>query len=147
MTTFLPLCQVYSSNHWREFIPAFDGSYSTSFFFPLPPTSALWAPHFLPSSVPNPTAHPHPLLRPTPSPSHRLPPLSLPLSPSPIPPSQLPVELAAVQDSADGSVIRSASLRSLSASPLFFSLFFFFPCNQITEGNFGPFGLEILQIV
>lgn len=85
MTTFLPLCQVYSSNHWREFIPAFDGSYSTSFFPPLPPTSALWAPHFLLSSVPNPTAHPHLLLWPTPSPSRRLPPFSLPLSPSPYP--------------------------------------------------------------
>lgn len=96
-----------------------------------------------------------PTLQPTPTyssgllpllPAASLPFLSLSLPP-PIPPSQLPVELAAVQDSADGSVIRSASLRSLSASPLFFSLFFFSLCNQITEGNFGPFGLEILQIV
>lgn len=43
--------------------------------------------------------------------------------PSPMPLSQLPVELAAVQDWADGSVIRSASLPSLFSSPLFSSLF------------------------
>lgn len=66
------------------------------------------------------------------------------LSPSPIPLSQLPAELAAIQDSADGSVIRSASLRSLFSSPLLF-LFFFSLFNQITEDNFSPFGFEFFK--
>lgn len=69
-----------------------------------------------PPLCPQPCTPPPPLLRTTP--------FSFPPPPSPIPLSQLPVELAAVQDSADGSVIRSASLRSLFASPLFFFPFF-----------------------
>ncbi len=114
-------------------------------FFPFPlslsghpiSSSSLFLPP--PSSLP----HNHPLL-PPPSPSRCLPPLSLSLSPSPIPLSQLPVELAAIQDSADGSVIRSASLRSLFSSPLFF-LSFFPRFNQITEENFSPFGFEFCR--
>lgn len=50
-------------------------------------------------------------------------PLSLSPRSLPIPLSQLPVELAAFQDLADGSVIRSASLHSLFFSPLFFLSF------------------------
>lgn len=124
MTTFLPVCQVYPSNHWREFIPAFDGSYSTSFLFPSPsPYFCSLGSPFPPLLCPQPHSPPPPLLRPTPF-SFPPPPSPFSLAPSPIALSQLPVELAAVQDSADGSVIRSASLRSLSASPLFFSLFF-----------------------
>lgn len=126
MATFLPGCQVYPSNHWREFIPAFDASYSTSFFSP--PSSLLRL--LLLSGLPISSSALSPTLQPTPtaSPAYSLllpatrPPLALSLDPSPNSLSQLPVELAAVQDSADGSVIRSASLRRLS--PLF-SLFFF----------------------
>lgn len=127
MTTFLPRCQVYPSNHWREFIPAFDGSCSTSFFsLPHPSSPLLLSGLPISSSALSPTSQPTPTAPPAYSPllPATLPPLFLSLTPSPIPLSQLPVELAAVQDSADGSVIRSASLRSLSASPLFFSLFF-----------------------
>lgn len=131
MATFLPLCQVYSSNHWREFIPGFDGSYST-LFFSLP---LLLSGHPISSSSLSPTP---------PSLSFPPPPSPFSHSPSPIPLSQLPVDLAAIQDSADGSVIRSASLRSLFASPLFF-LFFFSLFNQITGENFSPFGFEFCR--
>lgn len=84
-----------------------------------------------------------PLLCPQPH-IHPPPPSPFSHSPSPIPLSQLPVDLAAIQDSADGSVIRSASLHSLFASPLFF-LFFFSLFNQITGENFSPFGFEFCR--
>lgn len=64
--------------------------------------------------------------------------------PSPIPLSQLPVELAAVQDSADGSVIRSVSPCSLFSSSFSFHLLFFSLSNQIAEENFSP-PIRILQ--
>lgn len=123
MATFLPLCQEYSLDRWREFILGFDGSYSTSFF---PSHSRSLGtlfpplPCFFLSLPPTPTTPPHPTppLNPPPATS-----LSFPPPPSPIPLSQLPVELAAIQDSADGSVIRSASLRSLFSSPFFSSPF------------------------
>lgn len=119
-------------------------------FFPSPssPSACLCSlsSPFPPPLCPQPHSPPPPLLRPTPF--SFPPPPSLPsLARSPISLSQLPVELAAVQDSADGSVIRSASLRSLFASPLFFFPLLFSPCNQITERNLGPFGFETLQIV
>lgn len=84
--TFLPLCQVYSLDHWREFILGFDGSYSTS-FFSLPfslsghpiSSSSLFLPS--PSSF---LPHTH---TPPPSPSRRLPPLSLSLPPPSLYPS------------------------------------------------------------
>lgn len=120
------------------FVKSLEGIHPGVWWFLLhlvffPPTFALWAPYFLLFSVPNPPSLSFP---PPPSPfSH---------SPSPIPLSQLPVDLAAIQDSADGSVIRSASLRSLFASPLFF-LFFFSLFNQITGENFSPFGFEFCR--
>lgn len=109
-----------------------------------PPILALWAPYFLLFSVSS-----FPLLLSTPHPhasslSFPPPPSLFSLSPSPIPLSQLPVELAAIQDLADGSVIRSASLRSLFSSPFFF-LSFFSLFNQITEENFSPFGFEFCR--
>lgn len=121
MTTFLPRCQVYSLDHWREFILGFDASYSSSFF---PPTLPLWAPYFLIFS----TLHPTPRHALSPSPSTAITRKQQPspffLPPSPFPLSQLPEKLAAIQDTADGSVIRSASLRSLFSSPHFFLSFF-----------------------
>lgn len=94
---------------------------------------------------PNPPPLPSPPSPPPPPPPPPPRTTALPfLSPSPIPLSQLPVELAAVQDLADGSVIRSASLCSLFSSPLFF-LSFLSLFNQITEKNFSPFGFEFFS--
>lgn len=153
MATFLPLCQVNSLDHWREFILGFGGSYSTSFF---PSHTLSLSGHPISSSSLFLPFYPHSLHTHTPSnyaPLYPIPPhppprtIALPFhSPSPMPLSQLPVELAAVQDSADGSVIRSASLQSLfSSSPLpSFPLFSLF--NQITEENFSGFGFEFFLI-
>lgn len=64
----------------------------------------------------------------------------IPPSPSPIPLTQLPVELAAVQDLADGSVIRSASPRSLS-SPLLF------PCLIKLQNKTLVLFIQIINII
>lgn len=103
--TLWPLRIIEGNLYWA--------SYFTSFFPSRSPDTL-----FLPVSLlpPPPPLYPPPL---PPPPS----PFSLSLSPSPIPLSQLPVELAAIQHSADGSVIRSASLHSLFSSPLFFLSF------------------------
>lgn len=121
---FLASANYTSRGHWGEFIPGFDGSYPASFL-----SSFLLSGHPRPPLL----VHPRHNREQRPSPF---------LSPSPTALSQLPVELAAVQGSADGSVIRSASLRSFSSSSLFF-----LPFNQITKDNFMPFGNKFLDSV
>lgn len=97
-----PLYAPYLSNH---FINHQGLHFSPSFLplAPLPPPTHCNLPLFLPFSLPL---------------SRRLDP-SPHLSPSlhSLSSAQLPVELDVIQEQADGSVIRSASLHSLSTSP------------------------------
>lgn len=101
--------------------------FNASYCFSFPPLPLLLSGHPISSFSPPPPLFTPPY-HPTTTTTNNSPPL--PPAPSPKLLSQLPMELAAIQDLADGSVIRSASLHSsllLPPLPYFFFLLF----NQI----------------
>lgn len=108
---------LFKSFRLHPLVPLNTPYRSTHFIYHQPPQSV-----FLPAPLPPPTHHSFSLSVFFVSLADWIPaPISpsLSLSPSPrcLSSAQLPVELDAVQEQADGSVIRSASLHSLSTSP------------------------------